>query len=410
MGNQELIRQVPLFASLPSEEIHQLDGALRWVEVPPHVILFHEGDHGARFSIILKGEVEIVKARGTPEERVLSVLEAGDYFGEMSLLENDGVRTAGARTRTAAQFLEMTQADFVALLARQPRLGLEILRRVSLRLRVFENATIRDLREKNRQLAQAYEELKAAQALLIEKEKLDHELAMARRIQQSNLPKQLPELPGWAVDAHWQPARVVSGDLYDFISFPDGKMAAVVADVTGKGIPAALVMATTRSILRATAQQLVTPARVLAWVNDLLVPDIPEGMSVTCLYALIDPATGHVRFANAGHNLACLCSRQGPRELYATGMPLGWLPDRTYDEAEAVVECGETLLLYSDGLTEAHSPHGEMYGFPRLQEHLAARLPDGQTLIESLLRTLIDFTGSGSEQEDDVTLVTLRRL
>jgi serine phosphatase RsbU (regulator of sigma subunit)/anti-sigma regulatory factor (Ser/Thr protein kinase) len=246
------------------------------------------------------------------------------------------------------------------------------------------------------------------QAEIRERERIEGELEVARLIQQQFLPHELPELPGWQVAAYYKPARQVGGDFYDFLELPDGQVGIVVGDVTDKGVPAALVMATTHSILRAEAPRLVAPGEVLRQVNDLLVTEMPAHMFVTCLYAVLDPASGRLRYANAGHNLPYLRTRDGVGELRATGMPLGLLPGMTYEEKEAALAPGDHLLLHSDGLAEAHGPERQMFGFPRLAK-LAAEGANGQELIDLLLNELAKFTGPGWEQEDDITLVTLQR-
>ncbi len=241
-----------------------------------------------------------------------------------------------------------------------------------------------------------------------ERERIEQELKVARLIQQTLLPQSLPTLDGWGVSAYYQPARAVGGDFYDFIYFPDGRIGFVVADVTDKGVPAALVMATTRTLLRAAAERLEAPGAVLARTNDVLVQEIPPKMFVTCFYAVLNPATGHLRYANAGHDVPYRYTADGVVELRATGMPLGLMPGMDYDEKEATLAPGEYVLLYSDGLVEAHNPKREMFGFPRLQELMATHA-NGDTLKDFLLDQLATFTGPGWEQEDDVTLVTLQR-
>ncbi len=241
-----------------------------------------------------------------------------------------------------------------------------------------------------------------------ERERLAQELRVARLIQQNFLPSQLPSLPGWELGAHYRPAREVGGDFYDFITLPDGRIAVVIGDVTDKGVPAALVMATTRSLLREAAQQLVEPAPVLMRVNANLHADIPSNMFVTCQYAVIDPAVGEVVLANAGHSLPYVHHGGGVSELRATGLPLGMMPDAKYDEVTAVIQPGQGLLLHSDGLSEAHDPDGEMFGVPRLMG-LIGKHPGGIELIDLLLAELADFTGPAWEVEDDVTLVSLYR-
>ncbi|MGH9246003.1 MAG: ATP-binding SpoIIE family protein phosphatase [Acidimicrobiales bacterium] len=242
-----------------------------------------------------------------------------------------------------------------------------------------------------------------------ERERIDNELRVAQLIQQKFLPHEPPDLPGWQVAALYRPARAVGGDFYDFIPLPDGQVGIVIGDVTDKGVPAALVMATTHAILRAEAPRLAAPARVLERANDLLVNETFEHMFVTCLYAVLDPASGHLCFANAGQSLPYLHGEAGVVELRATGMPLGMLPDRHYEETSLTVAPGDDLLLYSDGLTEAHGPGREMFGVPRLAE-LVAGGAGGEGLIDVLLGELAAFTGPDWEQEDDITLVTLQRI
>jgi serine phosphatase RsbU (regulator of sigma subunit)/anti-sigma regulatory factor (Ser/Thr protein kinase) len=241
-----------------------------------------------------------------------------------------------------------------------------------------------------------------------ERERYEQELKVAQLIQQQFLPRELPNLPEWQIAAYYGPARVVGGDFYDFIDLGEGRIGIVVGDVTDKGVPAALVMARTHSILRAEAPRLVEPGAVLARANELLVPEMPARMFVTCLYGVLEPATGRFRFANAGHNLPYVRTVDGVIELRATGLPLGLLPGVRYEEAEGVIDHGDAVLLYSDGLVEQHGPGREMYGFPRLREAMATD-DAGSALLDRLLDELHAFTGPAWEQEDDITLVTLRR-
>ena len=238
------------------------------------------------------------------------------------------------------------------------------------------------------------------------RERLDQELRIARLIQQTLLPRELPELPGWEVAAYYRPAREVGGDFYDFVDLPDGKLGLIVADVTDKGIPAALVMATTRSVLRAAAERIISPGEVLQRVNDQLVPDIPDNMFVTCLYSILDPQTRTLQFANAGHGLLFRRTDEGVTELKATGMPLGLMPDMRYEESQVQLTPGDTVLFQSDGLAEAHNAKREMFGFPRVKQ-LMADHPGGSELIDTLVTELENFTMDGWEHEDDVTLLAL---
>lgn len=242
-----------------------------------------------------------------------------------------------------------------------------------------------------------------------ERERIEQELRIARLIQQTLLPKQLPEMEGWALATHYQPARAVGGDFYDFLELSDGRLGLVVGDVTDKGVPAALVMATTRSVLRAAAFRLSSPGEVLERVNDLLYPDIPPNMFVTCLYAILDPSDGTLVYANAGHDLPYHRHKSGVAQLRARGMPLGLMPGMSYEEKKTVLATGDSVLFYSDGLVEAHDPQREMFSFGRLQRLIAEHQQPGASLVEFLLSELQEFTGVEWEQEDDITLVMLQR-
>ncbi len=246
-------------------------------------------------------------------------------------------------------------------------------------------------------------------ARLEERARIEQELRTARLIQHSLLPKDVPTLPGWQIAPYYQPAREVGGDLYDFLTFEDGRLGLVIGDVSGKGVPAALVMATTQSMLRAAAQAAISPGEVLARVNELLCVDMPPNLFVTCFYAILDPVSGRLHYANAGHDLPYRRYSGGVSELRATGMPLGLMPGMHYEENEATLASGDNVLFYTDGLVEAHNAKRDMFGFPHLME-LVGRNLCNTTLIDSLLQELATFTGDDWEQEDDVTMLVLHRV
>jgi serine phosphatase RsbU (regulator of sigma subunit)/predicted ester cyclase len=241
-----------------------------------------------------------------------------------------------------------------------------------------------------------------------ERERVEQDLRVARRIQQASLPKEVPKLEGWQIAPHYQPAREVGGDFYDFHLLPEGRVGLVVGDATGKGVSAALVMSTTCGMLRLAAQSHSSPGQMLQGVNEVLFPNIPSNMFVTCFYAILDPKSGHLLYANAGHDLPYLHRNGEAEELRARGMPLGLMPKMSYEEKETTLHSGEAALLYSDGLVEAHDPEGEMFGFPRLRA-LIAEHGEERSLGDLLLEELYSFTGERWEQEDDITLLTLRR-
>jgi len=352
------------------------------------------------------GRAEIVRVEVDPDDPILAHLEVAG--GPVDLDELEFVSPAREALRAAGMTLVIpliSQAKLVGLLALGPR-------RSERDYSTDDRNLLDDLAKRaapTLRVAQLVRQLVHQQAVeLRARERIEQELQVAQLIQRQFLPRELPELPGWHVTAHYQPAREVGGDFYDFIELPGGLIGLVCGDVTGKGVPAALVMATTHSILRGDAAQLASPGKVLERANRLLLHDIPPQMFVTCLYGILDPATGRLRYANAGHNPPYVRTRDGVVELRATGMPLGLMPGMTYEEKETTLGPGDTLLLHSDGLAEAHDPERKMFGFPRLAA-LVAGCSGGPELIDRLLGELDGFTGPGWEQEDDITLVAVQR-
>jgi serine phosphatase RsbU (regulator of sigma subunit) len=244
----------------------------------------------------------------------------------------------------------------------------------------------------------------------MERERIEQELEVARSIQQASLPEEVPTPEGWQISPFYQPAREVGGDFYDFFELEDGRVGVVVGDATGKGIPAALVAEATSHMLRVVAQAFssVSPGGVLARVNETLMARIPQNMFVTSFYAILDPKKCTLSYANAGHNLPYLYHGGAAEELMARGMPLGLMAGMSYEEKETTLQSGGAALFYSDGLIEAHDPKGEMFGFPRVRAQVAER-GEQRSLGEYLMEELYSFVGEGWEQEDDITLLTLRR-
>jgi serine phosphatase RsbU (regulator of sigma subunit)/CHASE1-domain containing sensor protein/anti-sigma regulatory factor (Ser/Thr protein kinase) len=275
---------------------------------------------------------------------------------------------------------------------------------ILVRSRTRVERTSKDLEVSNQELEVANKELETFY------HSVEQELRMARRIQHALLPKDLPELEGWQIAYHYQPAREVGGDFYDFLRFEDGQVGLVIGDVSGKGMAAALVMANTQSVLRAVARRRgITPGQVLEEANELMCAYIPPNTFVTCFYGVLEPESGRLVYANAGHDPPCERHDSRVDELRARGMPLGLMPGMLYEQKETVLAAGDNLLFYSDGLVEAHDPKGEMFGFPRLQSLIEAHRSRDSSLIGFLLSELARFTAKNWYQEDDITLVSLER-
>jgi sigma-B regulation protein RsbU (phosphoserine phosphatase) len=407
-----IIRRVPLFSNLPPAEIEALAATLTEKTYPAQTVLFREDERGDRFYIVVEGVIEIIKAMDTPDERILEIRDMGEFIGEMSLLSRDGLRTASARVQTHSRLLELARADFESLLSREPTIVYEMLRALSERLGVAQDKALQELIEKNRQLTRAYEELKAAQAQIIEKEILDRELHQANEIQQSMLPSALPQITGYDIGALMIPAREVGGDFYDAFPLGDDYLGLVVGDVSGKGIPAALYMAMTTRLLRAEAGNGISPETTLQCVNAHLLDMNIKQMFVTILYGILEKSTGKFTYVRAGHEYPLVCDPVGkvlPVEK-SRGLPLGLFDQPLLEVLSTHMLPGCTLVIYSDGITEAENDREEFFGTTGLEAVLPGLLAESaQGLCDRLVESIAKFSGD-VPQSDDITVLILKKL
>ena len=409
---EKLLARTPLFKSLPEDEISQLSETLRVLEITPNTVLFEEGEVGDRFYIIIQGQIEVIKAIGTPEERLIGLRGPGEFVGELSLINRAGLRTASVRSLSPAHLWEMSHEEFDDLLHRQPLMTFELINVLSERLTNAHDSTIKDLQEKNFELTQAYEELKAAQAQIIEKERLERELQVAFEIQTSILPQSLPELKGYDFGALMVPARAVGGDFYDIIPLSSNKVGIIIGDVADKGVPSAIFMAQTHALLYAMAKRESTPAQVLREVNELLLRIGESSLFVTVLYAVLDRTTNEFAYARAGHELPIIINADGETEIapYEQGQLMGILDDLVLDEQTVSCPPGGTILLYTDGVIDARHSNGESFGMERLLDVTRKIHPSSaQDHCDQLWQILCDFQ-SKDAQEDDVTIVVVKSL
>jgi sigma-B regulation protein RsbU (phosphoserine phosphatase) len=249
----------------------------------------------------------------------------------------------------------------------------------------------------------------------VERGRLERELQMAREVQASLLPRETPQVHGWEFAARWHPARQVAGDYYDFIPLGGQRLGLVVADVSDKGMPAALFMALTRSTIRASVGQAPRPAEGIALANRLLCADASGGMFVTLFYALFDLQTGEMTYVNAGHNPPLLCAggaceRWTWIELTRTGMALGVVEDAPFEQRTVQIDPGDSVLFYTDGVTEAMDAQERLFGTERLlgmlREERNARAAQMLDALESALHGHVGETS----RADDVTVVAVSRL
>jgi sigma-B regulation protein RsbU (phosphoserine phosphatase) len=298
--------------------------------------------------------------------------------------------TSKTETPDIVTGFEIGAVDYVA----KPFHAHELLARINTHLTVDQLR--RSLAEKNEQLARAHK----------------RELEMAVRVQSQLIPLHLPEIPGWEFAALWQPAKEVSGDYYDFIP-NKGRMGVVVADVSGKGMPAALFMASTRSILRAKATAFMSPVENLTQANLLLCADAAgKGMFVTLFYAEVEPEGSALSYVSCGHNppFWYRSDRREIVELDPTGTVLGMREDAVYGVKQIEVGRGDVLAFYTDGFTEAFNERQELFGDDRMKQVLSRHAGEPPArLLEAIQRDLEAFVGA-APQSDDRTIVIAKRV
>jgi phosphoserine phosphatase RsbU/P len=400
------------FTSLAKDEIEYLAATLPTKFIPTGEILLREGHRDKILYILLEGEVEIIKSLGSENERMLGMRGTGTLLGEMSLFNQDGCHTASVRAITPLKLMEMTHAELDKLLHRQPQLAYEIIRMFSNRLKTSENITILDLKEKNVRLQQAYEDLKAAQEQIIEKERLEKELEIAARIQRSILPDCLPSHSGFDFGALMIPARQVGGDFYTFFEMSRDRLGIVVGDVCDKGIPAALFMGLSYSLIRAEAIRTDSPVKALENVNNHLLQMNSEGMFVTLVYGILDCRTGDFHFARAAQPTPIALAEDGAvaNIPVAPGQPLGLFEDIPIDEQRVNIPTGGTLLLFSDGVNEPENLQGQEFGVGSLCESVISnRRNPAQEICQQLWQDVQTFS-EGIPHQDDFTAVVVKRI
>jgi phosphoserine phosphatase RsbU/P len=416
------LARIPLFQKLAPNELEAMAASLGERNLAAGEVLFRQGDIGYDCYVIISGGLEVI-THVAGNEVQLEVRNPGQIIGEMALLDRSP-RSAMVRAVADTHVAVMDERNFMLLLASDPALALSMLRDGTTRIRNTNHRMITDLEQKNAQLVKAYEELKAAQGELIRLNRIEEELAVARRIQQSFLPRSLPQPKGWRIAAFSRSAQSVGGDFFDCIELQGGKLGLVVADACGKGVTAALFVALTRSLLRSAtvapwtfqgsmpldADSVLTGALWLT--NDYISREhSASDMFITLYYAVLDPANGRLAYVNAGHNPPLLV-RQGGTLISETDegtLPIGIMPSQDYNITETGLEAGDTLVAFSDGITEAMNQDGEPFGDERLHAVLREHAHlDAQALVARIVE-VVDAYAGGAPQADDMTLLIAQR-
>ena len=407
-----LLSRIPLFADLPKAELDGILAAMDVKELSDGEILFREGDPGEHFYVVAKGILEVLMGAGRYEELLLNTMHEGEHFGEMSLIMPGGHRTASVRARGESTLLSMSRTQFLDLTRKHPELSVSMVRVLSQRLDATNTQTFRDLTEKNKQLQTAYDELKAAQAQLIEKERLERELQVAADIQLSILPDELPRVDEFGFGARILPARQVGGDFYDVFHVKENRIGVLIGDVADKGVPSALFMARAHALIMAAADTGVPAGEVMHLVNRHITRLQKSTQFVTVLYGILDLKTREFNFARAGHEPPLILNPDGgvERVPHGSGMALGLWESIALDVRTITLPPGSTLLLFTDGLTDCRDPKGEPFGLERIKLTLGKLSNiNAQQVCDQLLDTLRSYE-NGSKQDDDVTLVAIHAI
>lgn len=406
-----LLARIPFFTDLPADELDLIRDGMEVVNLKPGEILFREGDAGEHMYVVVSGELEILMAPDTTNELILNIVHEGEYLGEMSLVTG-APRTASVRSRGDVVLLSISRTQLMDLLQRHPHLASTMVNVLSRRLDNTNISTFRDLTEKNRQLQHAFDELKAAQEQLIEKERLERELQVAADIQMSILPDVLPLVEGFDFGGRILPARQVGGDFYDVFILDNHKVGVVIGDVADKGVPSAIFMARAHALIIAEADSTTSPVDVLLRVNSHVTRLEKSTQFVTALYGVLDTRTGEFSYARAGHEPPLLLTADGDvqRLPHKPGMALGLWENITLDDYTVQIPKGSMLVMFTDGMTDCRNPKGEPFGLQRIKQTMAGLGPvTAQSGCDQLFDGLMLYQ-SGAKQDDDVTLVAIHAL
>jgi sigma-B regulation protein RsbU (phosphoserine phosphatase) len=398
-----------VFCNLSPQELEALASVTVSRDYPAGSVVCHEGELEHVFYIIEEGQVAITQRLPGGDEQTLGVQGPGSFFGEIALLENRP-RSASVRTLTDSHLLEITEEDFEQMVHRSPEAALTVLRGVIRSLRETDRTTISQLQAKNVELRQAYADLKAAQAELVEQERFKRELEIAAEVQRSILPTEFPDISGFEFAAYARPAREVGGDYYDLLPLDDDHFGLVMADVSGKSIHAALYMAVTRALFLAEAVAYRSPREAVHQIHDLLMTSSDSDMFVTAFYGVVNRRDLEMRYVRAGHDLPIHFRPQTDQLslLQARGRFLGSLEGLTLDEATLQFSRGDVLVCYSDGLTDAVSPDGDYYGMERLKRMVARAGYESARILAEAIIADVDAFRAGTPQPDDLTLLVMK--
>lgn len=395
-----------VFHGLEESVVAELHGVATKKTYPAGYLLCRQGEREHTFYIIVQGQVAATQRLDDGEERFLGIRGPNEYVGELSLLDN-APRMANVTTLIPTTVLEVTEEAFDRLVDKSPAAAYTITRTVIETLRNIDRVAMMDLESKNKALREAYDELQAAQAALVEKERLERELEIAAGVQRDLLPGELPRFPDVRFAAYLEPARQVGGDFYDVFALDDDHVALVIGDVADKSVHAALIMAVSRTLFMVEGLHTQSPVAVALAVHKGMLRVSPTANTfVTAFYGVLHRPTGRMRYIVAGHEHPLLYRPgAGVQPLPGGGRFLGMLPNLHLEEYTADLQAGDRLLLFSDGVPDVENDQRERYGPQRVQSffdqvgHLEA-----EPLVAAIRDELIAW-GKEADRVDDITIL-----
>lgn len=408
-GYTQVIKQA--FKGLDDAAVDMLRQFAVKKSYPPNTILCAEGDVADTFYLITGGRVIVTRnMEGDDQEFVLGFLGQNQYFGEMGLI-TDETRAATVTTLMDTDVLEITKDQFEQVFTSSPAMSRNILSAMIQIIRDTDMRAIEDLESRNAELAEAYQELEAAQADRIARAALEAQMEVAALAQRSLLPDLLPDVPGYQFAARFEPARHVGGDFYDMKLYDSGQVGMVVADVSDKGAHAALFMAVARTLFLTEARHYVAPVKVATSVHEGLLNASDYDMFVTALYGVLEPQTGMFRYVRAGHDEPLLIRANGDSEFIGgRGRFLGlWgHPAPIFEEQQVALNSGDVLLIYSDGVTDMRDAGGISFSREQLQNLVVPlRHYDADRIARTIYNAVQGHRGP-VDAFDDFTLLVIR--
>jgi serine phosphatase RsbU (regulator of sigma subunit) len=394
------------FAGVDEETLNTLRQVAQLKEYPEKTVLCRQGEIEHTFYIVVNGRVSVVQRVDEGEERLLGLLGERAIFGEMSLID-DSPRMATVMTLVPTTVLEITEKVFDQLLLNSPAVAYAVVQRILASTRKLDQRSIAELKGKNEALEQAYEALKAAQAKLVEKERLERELELAAAVQRNLLPGDLPQFADYHFAAYLQPARQVGGDFYDVMALDAEHVGLLIADVADKGFHAALFMAVSRTLFHQESRYSLSPAAVALAVHRGMLGVAKSADSfVTAFYGVLHRPSGRLTYTRAGHDRPLLYRPgRGVEMLMGNGRFLGMLPELTLEEYTVQLEPGSRLVMYSDGVTDAVNPFGERYGAGRLQRVLQNTGNTSAVVLKDRIAADVALFCQNAPAFDDLTLL-----